>query len=114
MGDNLHRVVEQIGFFTGLGIVIVFLAAVALGRFTVIGHRERALAEAPAVETVPGQGEHQRRRTGGVRTHARVPDTGDTRHDPGRRDGGRTPPTTDVEETRVAGSPGATATSAST
>ena len=53
VGDNLHRVVEQIGFFTGLGLVIVFLAAVALGRFTVIGIRERALAEAPAVETVP-------------------------------------------------------------
>ena len=52
VGDNLHRVVEQIGFFTGLGLVIVFLAAVALGRFTVIGIRERALAEAPAVETV--------------------------------------------------------------
>ena len=55
VGDNLHRVVEQIGFFTGLGLVIVFLAAVALGRFTVIGIRERALAEAPAVETVPAE-----------------------------------------------------------
>ena len=53
VGDNLHRVVEQIGFFTGLGLVIVFLAAVALGRFTVIGIRERTLAEAPAAETVP-------------------------------------------------------------
>jgi len=53
VGDNLHRVVEQIGFFTGLGLVIVFLAAVALGRFTVIGARERALAEGPAAETVP-------------------------------------------------------------
>jgi len=46
VGNNLHRVTEQIGFFTGLGVVIVFLAAVALGRFTVIGHRERLAAEA--------------------------------------------------------------------
>ena len=54
VGDKLHRVVEQIGFFTGLGVVIVFLAAVALGRLTVIGARERLAAEAPAVEQVPG------------------------------------------------------------
>src|SRR6201994_3956611 len=47
VGNNLHRVTEQIGFFPGLGVVIVFLAAVALGRFTVIGHRERLAAEAP-------------------------------------------------------------------
>ena len=53
VGDKLHRVVEQIGFFTGLGVVIVFLAAVALGRLTVIGARERLAAEAPAVEQVP-------------------------------------------------------------
>ncbi len=55
VGNNLHRVVEQIGFFTGLGLVIVFLAAVALGRFTVIGARERTLAEPPAAETVPAE-----------------------------------------------------------
>ncbi len=33
---GLHGALEQIGFFTGLGVVIVFLAAVALGRLTVI------------------------------------------------------------------------------
>jgi hypothetical protein len=54
VGDNLHRVTEQIGFFTGLGVVIVFLAAVALGRFTVIGHRERLAAEAP-VDAPPAE-----------------------------------------------------------
>jgi hypothetical protein len=37
---TLTRVVEDIGFFTGLGVVIVFLAAVALGRLTVIGRHE--------------------------------------------------------------------------
>lgn len=38
-GGTLLRVWEQVGFFTGLGVVIVFLAAVALGRFSVIGAR---------------------------------------------------------------------------
>ena len=100
VGNNLARVVEQIGFFTGLGIVIVFLAAVALGRFTVIGHRERALAEAPAVETVPAQ--ETKRPTG---TPARVPDTGDTPTIPAAAVPATTPRNTEVEETPVAGSP---------
>jgi hypothetical protein len=30
------RVLEQIGFFTGLGVVIVFIAGIALGRLTAI------------------------------------------------------------------------------
>ena len=100
VGNNLARVVEQIGFFTGLGIVIVFLAAVALGRFTVIGHRERALAKAPAVETVPAQ--ETKRPTG---TPARVPDTGDTPTIPAAAVPATTPRNTEVEETPVAGSP---------
>ena len=44
VGGTVTRVVEQVGFFTGLGAVIVFFAALALGRFTVIGAREAALA----------------------------------------------------------------------
>jgi hypothetical protein len=113
VGDNVHRVTEQIGFFTGLGVVIVFLAAVALGRFTVIGHRERLAAEAPAVEqlpadetvpdervpaeTVPGS------RLDDTRTDTpRVPETTGPRTVPETR----TPPNTAVEETRVAGSSG--------
>ncbi len=35
-GSGMRAALEQIGFFTGLGVVIVFLAAAALGRFTVI------------------------------------------------------------------------------
>jgi hypothetical protein len=31
---------EQLGFFTGLGVVIVFSAALAIGRLTVLGARE--------------------------------------------------------------------------
>jgi hypothetical protein len=45
VGSSLTRVVEQIGFFGGLGAAIVFFAALALGRFTVLGYREVMLAE---------------------------------------------------------------------
>lgn len=113
VGDKLHRVVEQIGFFTGLGVVIVFLAAVALGRLTVIGARERLAAEAPAVEQVPD--EDTATQPVDTRTHAgatRVDD--DTRVDDTRADGDTrvdgdtvpetvTPPNSEVEETHVAG-----------
>jgi hypothetical protein len=110
VGDKLHRVVEQIGFFTGLGVVIVFLAAVALGRLTVIGARERLAAEAPAVEQVP-----EEEVTQPARTRTAVPDseledtrTDDTRADDTRVDGDTvpetvTPPNSGVEETHVAG-----------
>lgn len=47
-GGALLRTVEDIGFFTGLGVAIVFLAAFALGRFAVLGAREAARAEAAA------------------------------------------------------------------
>jgi hypothetical protein len=36
VGGAARSLLEQVGFFTGLGIVIVFLAALALGRFTVV------------------------------------------------------------------------------
>jgi hypothetical protein len=54
VGGTMLRMWEQIGFFTGLGIVIVFVAAGALGRFSVIGVRDARLAppaEPPARET---------------------------------------------------------------
>jgi hypothetical protein len=44
-GTALARAVEQVGFFGGLGAAIIFFAALALGRFTVLGHREVMLAE---------------------------------------------------------------------
>jgi hypothetical protein len=47
VGDSPARALEQIGFFTGLGVAIVLVAAMALGRFSVIGVREARLA-APA------------------------------------------------------------------
>jgi hypothetical protein len=53
----LIRQLEHLGFFTGLGVVIVFIAALALGRLTVVGVRDARLADrrvAPAdPEPVP-------------------------------------------------------------
>jgi hypothetical protein len=45
VGGTSRRALEQIGFFTGLGVVIVFIAAMALGRYLVAAkaagrHRE--------------------------------------------------------------------------
>jgi hypothetical protein len=48
VGGTLTRAVEQIGFFTGLGIVIVLFAAMALGRLSVINVRDARLAERAA------------------------------------------------------------------
>lgn len=63
VGGATRQLIEQLTFFTGLGVVIVFLAALALGRFTVIGLREARIAEAeeaaaaappePATEPLP-------------------------------------------------------------
>lgn len=54
-GSTVSAVVEEIGFFTGLGVVIVFLAATALGRFSVIGVREHmaAVQSAPMAAAEP-------------------------------------------------------------
>jgi len=61
------RQLEHLSFFTGLGVVIVFVAALALGRLTVVGIRDAQLAtrsvappepepvaaEAPTTTTTP-------------------------------------------------------------
>jgi hypothetical protein len=56
VGGTTRQVFEQIGFFYGLGAVILFLAAQALGRFTVRSVRDVAAAETvrrtPAAERV--------------------------------------------------------------
>ncbi|HVT70767.1 MAG TPA: hypothetical protein VHF26_23670, partial [Trebonia sp.] len=56
---TLMRALEQIGFFTGLGIVIVLLAAWAAGRFTAVpgvtGAAERATV--PAGRPAPDETE---------------------------------------------------------
>ena len=48
VGGTLGRVVGLIGLFTGLGVVIVFFAALALGRLAVVGARDAELAAATA------------------------------------------------------------------
>lgn len=45
IGGNSRRVVEQVGFFAGLGAVILFLAAQALGRFAVRSVRDVQASE---------------------------------------------------------------------
>ena len=47
--STLIRVLEEISFFTGLGVVIVFIAAMSIGRLSVIGVRDARLAEREVV-----------------------------------------------------------------
>ena len=51
-GGTLARTVEQIGFFTGLGAVVLFLAAVALGRLSVIAVKDVRVAREEPVPAV--------------------------------------------------------------
>jgi hypothetical protein len=50
---TLIRQVEHLGFFTGLGVVIVFVAALALGRLAVVGVRDARLADRGAAVAEP-------------------------------------------------------------
>ncbi|HEY3531363.1 MAG TPA: hypothetical protein VGK78_19630 [Nocardioides sp.] len=47
--SNLGQIAEWIGFFLGLGVVIVFLAAMALGRMSVVSVRDARFARERAV-----------------------------------------------------------------
>jgi len=53
IGGPLHVVAENLAFFTALGVVIVFLAAVALGRLAVVGAGETKLASDEAAWAEP-------------------------------------------------------------
>jgi hypothetical protein len=44
---------EGVGFFTGIGVLILFFGALALGRFAVVGVRDAALAEDLDMEQEP-------------------------------------------------------------
>jgi hypothetical protein len=57
VGGTTTRALEQIGFFTGLGVLIVAMAAVALGRFSVISVRDAKRAEraVPATTGAPAK-----------------------------------------------------------
>lgn len=56
VGGPVARAVEQIGFFTGLGVAIVFLAALALGRLSVLAIRDVKIAERAAAGTAAPAG----------------------------------------------------------
>jgi hypothetical protein len=54
IGGETRQVIEYLGFFGGLGVLIVFFAAFALGRFAVVGVREmERVREAEAAEPEP-------------------------------------------------------------
>ncbi len=55
VGSPTARALEQVGFFTGLGVVIVLVAAFVLGRLAVISARDMraAAARREPAETVP-------------------------------------------------------------
>jgi hypothetical protein len=45
---TLMRIMEQVGFFTGLGAVVIFVAAAAFGRITAVSAGLREVAAVPA------------------------------------------------------------------
>jgi hypothetical protein len=47
------RIMEQLGFFSALGVVIVFIAAVAFGRIASVASGIRAVETVPPAETGP-------------------------------------------------------------
>ena len=53
IGGTLHRALVELCYFTGLGVIIVFLAAVSIGRLTVIGVRDARLSERAAADEAP-------------------------------------------------------------
>lgn len=69
VGGQARQVAEQLTFFLGLGALIVFFAALALGRFSVIGVKEARLGEAAEREREYG------------REHGYEPATGPGRHE---------------------------------
>lgn len=52
VGGPYHQVFEQIGFFTGLGVAIVFVAALALGRLSLVGVHDARLGTGPGEPVV--------------------------------------------------------------
>jgi hypothetical protein len=47
------RIMEQLGFFSALGVVIVFIAAAAFGRILSVPSGIRAIETGPPTETIP-------------------------------------------------------------
>jgi len=45
VGGTIAQAAERIGFFTGLGVAIVFVAAIVIGRLSVVAVRDARFAE---------------------------------------------------------------------
>src|SRR6266852_783712 len=57
VGGHIARAMEQIGFFTGLGVVIVCIAAVALGRLSLVSVRDASVGDRGAAAVPPAEPE---------------------------------------------------------
>ncbi|HVT64586.1 MAG TPA: hypothetical protein VHD81_05490 [Mycobacteriales bacterium] len=63
VGDSTQAVWERVGMFTGVGLLILFLAAMALGRISLSGRRElaaspeqlEAIRRIEGARTIPGE-----------------------------------------------------------
>jgi hypothetical protein len=75
------QVAEWLGFFLGLGVVIVFVAAMALGRMSVVSVRDaRIIRERSAANDVEAEREEREEmRTGRTTTGRRLRDEPETR-----------------------------------
>jgi hypothetical protein len=121
VGGTTRQVVEQITLLYGLGVVAVFLAAVALGRLAVVGVKDARLAEEaaaapatdadPALESSPGPRPPLARRRGRSRTerdNVPPPPRGPWPEEvPATPSDTTTPRTTNPSDVKVAGKPGA-------
>jgi hypothetical protein len=56
VGGHIARAMEQVGFFTGLGVVIVCIAALALGRLSLVSLRDASAVERPATPAAADAG----------------------------------------------------------
>ena len=84
IGNEVRQVAEQLSFFTGVGALIVFFAALALGRFSVFGVREARLVEDERVAEPVGVGTGETSTTQPMARpstgrYARQPEPGDQR-----------------------------------
>jgi hypothetical protein len=117
LGGTTRQVVEQITLLYGLGVVAVFLAAVALGRLAVVGVKDARLAEeaaAPATEgdtaldPSPGPRPPLIRRRGGAGRGNVPPPRGPWPEEvPATPSDPMTPRGTNPSDVKVAGKPGA-------
>ncbi len=52
VGGHIARAMEQVGFFPGLGVAVVCIASIAIGRLSLVSVRDASVT-APASETAP-------------------------------------------------------------